>query len=144
MAGAARLVAGILVAVFFCLPLLVAGLIFLLLFRDFSWVLSQNADCVIGFLDDRDLGQNPGFELSLLLVVGSLLDIVDLEPLVVEQVLSCRPRVVIGVQATLQNVEVLPSNLLVVDVVGASLDPPVEVVVSLASKGEAAIQEGVE
>ena len=35
-------------------------------------------------------------------------------------------------------------DLLVVDVVGAPLDPSVEVIVSLASKGEAAVQECIE
>lgn len=107
-------------------------------------VLGQDANGVVGLLYDGNLGEDPGLELPLLLVVGPLLDVFDLEPLVVEQVLGSGPGVVVDVEASLEDIEVLARDLLVVDVVGAPLDPPVEVVVSLASEGEAAVQEGVE
>lgn len=143
-AGTARVSCRIFVAVLLRLRPDRASVVLFVLLRDLGGILGQDANGMVGFLDDGDLGEDPGLELPLLLVVGPLLDVFDLEPLVVQQVLGCGPGVVVHVEAPLEDVEVLARDLLVVDVVGAPLDPPVEVIVSLASEGEAAVQEGVE
>ena len=143
-AGTTRVFCRVFVAVLLHLWPRSATLVLLIFLRDLGGILGQDADGMVGFLDDGNLGEDPGFELPLLLVVGPLLDVFDLEPLIVKQVLRSGPGVVVDVEASLEDVKVLARDLLVVDVVGAPLDPPVEVIVSLASEGEAAVQEGVE
>lgn len=67
--------------------LLSLNMLLLLLFFLLILILSQNANSVIRFLNDGDLGQDSCLELSFLLVVGCLADVFDLEPGVIEQVL---------------------------------------------------------
>lgn len=128
-------------------PLLGLRVWLLLLLRDLLaivLVLGQNANGVIGLLDYWYFGQDSCFELPLLFVIGFLLDVLDLEPWVIEQVLCCCSRVIIDIQATLQDVKVFPCDLLVVYVVGSSLDSAIQIVISLPSEWEAAVQEGIE
>lgn len=106
-------------------------------------VLCQNANGVIGLLDYWDLRQDSCLELPLLLVVRLLFDVLDLEPRVIEQVLGCCSRVIVDIQATLQDVEVFPSDLLVMYVVGSSFDSAIEVIIGLPSEWEAAVEKGI-
>jgi hypothetical protein len=106
-------------------------------------VLCQNANGVIGLLDYWDLRQDSCLELPLLLVVCLLFDVLDLEPRVIEQVLGCCSRVIVDIQATLQDVEVFPSDLLVMYVVGSSFDSAIEVIIGLSSEWEAAVEQGI-
>lgn len=94
---------------------------------------------MICLLDQWDFCQDPRFELPFLLVIGSLLDVCYLEPIVLKEVLSCGSGVIVYVQASLEDVDVLSCYLLVIDVIGSSLDSPVEVVICLPSEWEAAV-----
>ena len=99
---------------------------------------------MIGLLNYWYFGQDSCFELPLLFVVCLLLDVLDLEPWVIEQVLRCCSRVIVDIQAPLQDVKVFPSDLLVVYIVGSSFDSAIQIVISLPSEWEAAVQQGVE
>jgi hypothetical protein len=98
---------------------------------------------VVCLLDQGDLGQNTCLELPLLFVISPLFDICDLEPLVLKKILCRWPRVIIDVEATLQDLGVLPCHLLVIDVVSTPLNTAIEVVIGLTSEGEAAIEQCV-
>jgi hypothetical protein len=110
----------------------------------FLVVLCEDADGVVRLLDDGHLRQDARLELPLLLIVGLLVNVLNPEPRVFKQVLRRGTRVVVDVKAALQDVQVLACNLLVVDVVRASPNAPVEVIVSLASERETAIEQRVE
>jgi hypothetical protein len=118
-------------------------LLWLLLFGDLTRVLGQYANGVVCLLDQGDLGQNTCLELPLLFVISPLFDICDLEPLVLKKILCRWPRVIIDVEATLQDLGVLPCHLLVIDVVSTPLNTAIEVVIGLTSEGEAAIEQCV-
>lgn len=115
-------------------------LFFLLVFL----VLGKNTNLMVFFLYNWNLGQDSRFELSLLFVVSLLLDIVYLEPRVLKEVLCRCSRVIVYIQSPCKDVEILSSDLLVVDVVGSSLYPPVKIIIRLSSEGEAPVQQGEE
>lgn len=106
-------------------------------------VLCQNANGVIGLLNYWDFRQDPCLELPLLFVVRLLFDVLDLEPWVIKQVLSCCSRVIVDIQATLQDVKVFPRDLLVMYIIGSSFDSAIKVIISLPSKWEAAVEQGI-
>lgn len=112
--------------------------------QDVGRILRQNANGVIRLLDDGHFSEDLGFELSLFFLVGLLLDVVDLEPRIIEQILRRRTSVIVDVQASLENVEVLACYLLVVDVISSSLDATIQIVVCLAAEREASVQESIE
>lgn len=114
------------------------------LIQDIRRILRQDANGVISLLYNRHLRQDLGFELPLLFLVGPLLDISNFEPRIIEQIFRRRPSVIVDIQASLENVEVLAGHPLVVDVVSSSLDAAVQIVVCLPSEWEAPVEQRVE
>ena len=80
---------------------------------------------MICFLDHRDLRENSSFELSFLLIIGSLLDVCDFKPVVFKEILCSRPGIIIYINASLKDIGVFPSDLLIINVIGSSLNSPV-------------------
>ena len=98
---------------------------------------------MVSFLYNWHFRHNPCFKLPFLFIVGSSFNVFNLKPLIVEQVLGSWPGVIIDIKTSLQDVKVLSGHFLVVYVVGSSFYAPVEIIVSLSSEWETAIQESV-